>query len=62
MSKKELYQNELGIWLEREVQFEKREKMTRREWAIFYDLEEIDEATYVKECRENQYMLNRNLS
>jgi len=62
MSKKELYQNELGIWLERDVAFEKREKMTRREWSVYFDLEEIDEATYIKECKENQWLLNRNLS
>ena len=63
MSKKELYQDEAtGLWLEREVQFEKRERMTRREWAVWFDQEEIDEQSYIQECKENQWLLNRNLS
>lgn len=63
MSKKELYQDEAtGIWLEREVKFEKRDRMTRREWAIWFDMEEIDEQSYIQECKENQWLLNRNLS
>lgn len=63
MTKKELYQDEAtGLWLERDIKFEKRETMTRREWAVWFDMEEIDEQTYIKECKENQWLLNRNLS
>ena len=64
MSKnREIYLDEkTGLYLERDVEFIKRDRMTRREWAIWFDLEEIDEDSYIRECRENQYMLNRNLS
>ena len=51
-----------GLWLEKDVEFIKRDRMTRREWAVWFDLEEIDEDTYIRECREYQYILNRNLS
>jgi len=62
MKKTELRQNEMGIWLETEVEFEKREKMTRREWAIWHSLEEITEEQWDAECLKYQWMKDRNMS
>lgn len=45
--KTELYQDEkTGIWLEREVKFEKRERMTRAEWRAYFSDEEISEEEF----------------
>lgn len=55
-------QNEAGIWVDEVEKFVKREKMTRAEWAVYHDQEEITEETYLEECKTYQYILNRNLS
>lgn len=53
MSKKELYQDEkTGLWLEREVKFEKRERMTREEWRAWFGIEEITEEEFKNEYRQ----------
>ena len=50
MANKELYQDEkTGLWLEREVKIEKRERMTRDEWRAWYAVEEITEEEFRNE-------------
>jgi len=47
MPKKEIYQDEkTGLYLEREVKFEKREKMSRQEWRCYFADEEISEQEF----------------
>jgi len=58
MKKTELRQNELGIWLEEEVEFEKRERMTRKEWKVWFAIEEITEDEFRKEMAEFQWPLD----
>jgi hypothetical protein len=44
---KELYQDEkTGLWLEREIKFEKKDKMTRDEWRAYFAQEEISEQEF----------------
>ncbi len=62
MKKTELRQNAAGIWIEEEIEFEKRDKMTRREWGIWHSMEEISEEQWLAECKEYQWMLDRNMS
>lgn len=47
MPKKEIYQDEkTGLWLEREVKIEKKDKMTRQEWRCYFAEEEISEEEF----------------
>ena len=47
MTKRELYLDEkTGLWLERDLQVEKRERMTRDEWRAWYAAEEITEEQF----------------
>ena len=50
MPTKELYQDEkTGLWLEREVKIEKRERMRRDEWRAYFADEEISEDEFRNE-------------
>jgi hypothetical protein len=41
--------NKNGIIIQEEVEFEKREFMTRQEWRCYFALEEINEEEYKNE-------------
>lgn len=47
--KTEWVKNEIGILIEKEVEFEKREKMTRAEWRAWFAIEEITEEQFKTE-------------
>lgn len=53
MSKKrELVLDEAtGLWLEKDVEFVKRERMTREEWRAWHALEEITEDQFKEEYK-----------
>jgi hypothetical protein len=55
-------ENELGILVEEEIRFEKRDLMTRREWAIWHSQELITEQQWDQECAQYQWMKDRNMS
>jgi len=54
MSKKrELVLDEAtGLWLEKDVEFVKRERMTRQEWRVWHSIEEITEEEFKDEYRQ----------
>lgn len=58
MKKTELKQNEFGLWIEHEVEFEKREKMTRKEWKVWFAQEEISEDEFRQEMKTFQWPLD----
>jgi hypothetical protein len=37
-----------GLWLEKDVEFEKREKMTLQEWRVYYGLSEFTEEEFLE--------------
>lgn len=50
MTKRELYLDEkTGLWLERDLKVEKRERMSRDEWRAWYASEEITEEQFREE-------------
>lgn len=41
-----------GLWLEKDVEFVKRERMTRQEWRVWHSIEEITEEEFKDEYRQ----------
>jgi len=58
MKKTELKQNEFGLWIEEEIEFEKRDRMTRKEWKVWFAQEEITEDEFRKEMMDFQWPLD----
>ena len=55
---KQWVENVLGILVEQDVPFEKRDKMTRKEWKIWFAMEEITEEEFRREMMEFQWPLD----
>lgn len=49
-------ENESGLLVAVEKSFEKREKMKRYEWKVFFSEQEITEEEYLAECKEFNHL------